>query len=72
MDQTVLFALVGAATIGILAVLLILRRVRNTEAEAARESPFAVSTEGMKVCPRCARENLWTDAKCLYCGATLR
>ncbi len=71
MDQTVLVALVAAALIGLLAVGLILRRERSAQ-QAAGESPFGVSTEGMKTCPRCGRGNLWTDASCLYCGAKLR
>ncbi len=71
MDQTILLALVAAAVIGMIAVLLILRRERIA-AEPPAESPFAVSTEGMKVCPKCGRGNLWTDDTCLYCGAKLR
>lgn len=72
MDQTTALALVLAAAIGILATLIILRRQRR-EAEAARgESPFAVSTEGEKRCPECGMGNLWTDQKCISCGAHLQ
>lgn len=72
MDQTTqAFALVIAAAIGILAVIGILRRQRHeTEAEAV-ESPFAVSTEGMKRCPHCGVGNLVTDATCSSCGGRL-
>lgn len=70
-DVTLVAALLVVCAIGIGAVLLILRRQRSEEAVASRESPFGASTEGMKVCPSCGRPNLWTDAKCLYCGAKL-
>ncbi|HEX8939911.1 MAG TPA: hypothetical protein VF763_07070 [Candidatus Limnocylindrales bacterium] len=70
-DSVLLLALLVACAIGIGAVLLILRRQRSQEAAAHRESPFAASTEGMKVCPSCGRPNLWTDATCLYCGNRL-
>lgn len=72
MDQTtILLALIGAAALGIVATLFILRRER-TEAEArARESPFAVSTEGMKRCPHCGVGNLVTDRDCSSCGRRL-
>ncbi len=71
MGQADLLGLVAAAAVGLLAVILILRRQRREAEEASRESPFAASTEGMKVCPRCGRGNLWTDAICLYCGSKL-
>lgn len=71
MDQTQLaLALVGAATVGIIGALLMLRRQRR-EAEPQPESPFAVSTEGEKRCPKCGMGNLWTDARCISCGSSL-
>jgi hypothetical protein len=71
MDQSQLvFALVGVATVGIIATLLMLRRQRR-EAEPQPESPFAVSTEGEKRCPKCGMGNLWTDARCISCGSPL-
>jgi uncharacterized membrane protein len=71
MDQTTqLLALVIAAGIGILATLAILRRERRA-AEAARESRYAVSTEGMKRCPNCGFGNLVTDRDCSSCGRRL-
>lgn len=33
---------------------------------------FAVSTEGMKVCPRCGMGNLWTSRQCAACGNGLK
>jgi len=74
MEQTqVLLALVGAASLGVVATLFILRRQRK-EAEAASppESPFAASTEGEKRCPHCGMGNLWTDSRCVSCGRPLR
>jgi hypothetical protein len=73
MDQlTQLFlALVGAAAIGILSTIVIIRRQRRDAAARTAESPFAASTEGEKRCPRCGMGNLWTDASCVSCGARL-
>jgi hypothetical protein len=73
MDQTQILALIGAAIIGIVATILILRRPRQQEeeAEATRDNPFAVSTEGMKRCPNCGFGNLVTDATCSSCGRSL-
>lgn len=73
MEQTqVLLGLIVAASLGIVATLIILRRQRR-EAEAAlpHESPFAASTEGEKRCPHCGMGNLWTDARCVSCGRPL-
>jgi hypothetical protein len=70
-DQTTqLFALIIAAAIGVLATLVMLRRQRK-ESEPAPESPFGVSTEGDKRCPKCGMGNLWTEARCNTCGAKL-
>jgi hypothetical protein len=69
MDPLAGFAIVVAAGIGLLAMLWILLRKRREAAN--RESPFAMSTEGMKVCPSCGRPNLWTDSTCLHCGHRL-
>jgi hypothetical protein len=72
MDQTTqLFALVISAVVGLLAVLAILRRERHAREDASRESPFAVSSEGMKRCPSCGTGNLVTDANCANCGKRL-
>jgi LPXTG-motif cell wall-anchored protein len=70
MEQTqVLLALIGAAGVGILAALVILRRQRR--ATMPQSSPFAVSTEGEKRCPHCGMGNMWTDARCVSCGRPL-
>ena len=72
MDQTTQILLVlGFAVLGILAVVRILGRDRRTVDEVEHDSPFAVSTEGMKRCPHCGTGNLVTDAKCSNCGKHL-
>lgn len=71
MDETLaLLAMTLAAAIGILATLGILRKGRTAHA-GPRESPFAASTEGEKRCPRCGMGSLWTDNRCISCGAKL-
>lgn len=71
MDQTTqILALVLVAALGIAAAILILRRDRVTT-EVPRETPYAVSTEGMKRCPSCGMGNLVTDATCSSCGKRL-
>ena len=65
-DGLLVFALGSAAVAGILASLSILRRD-----QVKPESPFAASTEGAKRCPKCGMGNLWTDSRCVSCGASL-
>ncbi len=73
MELTYLLALVIAVFIVIASVVVIRTRMAQDAAEATPpESPFATSTEGMKVCPRCGMGNLWTDRKCISCGAALK
>jgi len=72
MDQTTSVTLIVLAAIGMVSLLLILRRQRHEVEEVGKESPYGVSTEGMKVCPKCRQGNLWTDATCVYCGAHLK
>ena len=72
MDQTTeLIVLIGAAIIGLVAVLTIVRRERHEVEDASRESPFAASSEGMKRCPNCGTANLVTDTTCSNCGKHL-
>ena len=75
MDDLTLLALIGAAVLGLLAVLSLLRRERHeAEAEAIAgdvEGHFAVATEGMKRCPYCGMANLVTDATCVSCKRRL-
>jgi uncharacterized paraquat-inducible protein A len=72
MDQTYLFlAVIAFAVFGILAVIHISRRNRQEPEVEASESPFAISTEGMKRCPFCGTGNLVTDATCSNCGKHL-
>ena len=72
MDQsTQLLLLIVAALVGVVAALLIVRRQRNEQADEARESPYATSTEGEKRCPKCGMGNLWTSRNCITCRARL-
>ena len=72
MDQSSqILALIGIAAVGILAVVVILRRERVTGEEASRVNPYATSTEGMKRCPSCGTGNLVTDSTCSTCGKRL-
>lgn len=70
-QQLLLVALLVAAGVGLLGVLAILRRRRHADEEANRESPIAASGEGVKLCPSCAAENLWSDSRCIRCGRKL-
>lgn len=70
-STTTLAALVAASMIGIVAILGILRRQRRDVEALTRQSPYAVSTEGMKRCPHCGVANLVTDATCSECGGQL-
>ena len=71
MDQTSqILALIGIAALGILAVVVILRRDR-VAGQPPRESPYAASTEGMKRCPSCGTANLVMRATCATCGRKL-
>lgn len=72
MDQTTqLLLLIAAATVGIVATLLMLRRQRLERDQANQENPFATSTEGSKRCPHCGMYNQWTDRNCISCGQKL-
>jgi hypothetical protein len=70
MDDLTLLALGGAAIVGLLAALILLRRDQQVEA-ADVEGHFAVATEGMKRCPHCGMGNLVGDATCSACGKRL-
>ena len=73
MDDLTVLALIGAAVLGLLAVLSLLRRERH-DAEATVgdvEDRFAVATEGMKRCPSCGMGNLVTDDTCASCKKRL-
>ena len=73
MDQTYLLALVIAIIVVIVALAVIRVRIqRDSEVTEPPDSPFATSTEGMKVCPKCGMGNLWTDRRCVSCGTALK
>jgi hypothetical protein len=66
MDQPLLWVLVIAAVAGVIAVAAVLERDAPI-----KESPFGVSTEGEKRCPKCGMGNQVVDARCISCGADL-
>ena len=73
MDQLLLVLLVMAAAIAIAAMLLSrTRRRAELAAMGPTESQYAVSTEGMKVCPKCGMGNMWTERRCSACGTSLK
>ncbi|MBA2381067.1 MAG: hypothetical protein H0V73_03065 [Chloroflexi bacterium] len=72
MNQTTqLLLLILAATIGIIAMLLIIRRQGRERSAAESESPYATSSEGQKRCPSCGAYNAWTDRNCVTCRRKL-
>ena len=73
MDQLLLVLLLLAVVVAMAAILLSRSRRRaEVAALGPPESPFAVSTEGMKMCPKCGMGNMWTERQCSACGASLR
>jgi uncharacterized paraquat-inducible protein A len=70
-QQLLLVALLGACAVAFLSLLVRIRREQDERDDATRESPIAMSSEGVKLCPSCATENMWTDTRCLRCGRHL-
>lgn len=70
MDQptTLLVAIVLLSAGGLLIVSYIARRRRQ---QRPFDSPITPSSEGVKLCPHCATENLWSESRCVRCGRTL-
>jgi hypothetical protein len=73
MDQTYLLLLGMAILVAVAAGSRVRARMLADHGGGAQsESPFAVSTEGEKVCPRCGMGNLWTESRCISCGNPLK
>ena len=73
MDQTYALLLIAALVVVIVAIVIIRARIQgDREEQTPADSPFATSTEGMKICPRCGMGNLWMDRSCVSCGAALK
>ena len=74
MDQPLLYvlALVLAVIVIMGALARIITRPRTAAPQGAGESSIGVSTEGMKLCPRCGMGNLWTERRCSACGNGLK
>jgi hypothetical protein len=71
MEPTVLYLIAGTAA-GLLAILALRSMLSRPAHDPGNDSPFAVSTEGMKICPKCGMGNMWTDRTCISCRAPLR
>lgn len=72
MDSTTqLFVLIAAVVVGIVAMLIILRRQRVERDRLGRENPFATSTEGEKRCPNCGMFNDALARNCISCKRRL-
>jgi hypothetical protein len=72
MDQTFLLALAVALVVALAALGRLVTRPPTPSSETAGDGGLAMSTEGMKVCPKCAMGNLWTERTCINCGTKLR
>ena len=72
MDLTLIIVLALAIIVLLGAVARIIARPEASAGQAAADSPIAVSTEGMKVCPKCGMGNLWTERTCSACGSALK
>jgi uncharacterized protein YktB (UPF0637 family) len=72
MDQVYLLVLAIAVIVAVVAVDAIRHRRQKATTPEGSDSAFAVSTEGMKVCPKCGMGNLWTDRACMSCQAPLK
>ena len=71
MDQTFLLALVVALVVALAALGRVVTRAPTASGETG-DGGMGVSTEGMKVCPKCAMGNLWTERTCINCGTKLK
>ncbi len=72
MDQTYVIAFAVAVMVALASLGFILVRPRRPTTPEGSDSPFAVSTEGEKICPKCGMGNLWTDRTCISCQAPLK
>jgi hypothetical protein len=72
MDQSLLLLLLTAVALAAVALLWRSRMRTMHRADGPTESRFAVSTEGMKTCPKCGMGNLWTERTCSVCGSALK
>jgi hypothetical protein len=65
-------ALLLFVVIGLLAIVSLYAFVTARRPASSPDGGLAVSTEGMKICPKCGMGNLWTERKCSACGNALR
>ena len=71
MDQTFLLALAVALVVALAALGRLATHSARPSGHAAGDTAMGVSTEGMKVCPKCSMGNLWTERTCISCGTKL-
>ncbi|MCJ7710129.1 MAG: hypothetical protein MUQ32_04790 [Chloroflexi bacterium] len=72
MDQPYVIAFAVAVMVALTSLGFMLVRPRRPSTPEGSDSPFGVSTEGMKICPKCGMGNLWTDRACISCRAPLK
>jgi hypothetical protein len=71
-DQMYLLLLAIAVIVAFAALVVMRARPRTPTTPEGNDSPFGVSTEGMKMCQKCGMGNLWTERRCSACGSPLR
>jgi uncharacterized paraquat-inducible protein A len=71
-DQMYLLLLAIAVIVAFAALVVMRARLRTPTTPEGNDSPFGVSTEGMKMCQKCGMGNLWTERRCSACGSPLR
>lgn len=69
METTTLLLLI---VLGLLVVVSVYGILNARRPSSSPDSGLAVSTEGMKICPKCGMGNLWTERKCSACGNALK
>jgi hypothetical protein len=72
MDTMYVLVLIVAVVVAMLALARVITRPSLPARQGAADSPIAVSTEGMKICPKCRMGNLWTERRCSACGSSLK
>jgi hypothetical protein len=74
MDQTLLVVVVLVLAVSVVMGWLarIITRPQMSAGGSSGDSSIGVSTEGMKVCPKCGMGNLWMERRCSACGNPLK
>ena len=72
MDQVYVLIFIVAVVVALGSLGYMLLRPRRPATSEGSESALGVSTEGMKICPKCGMGNLWMDRSCISCQAPLK